>query len=258
MKSAIQMISLSDLTVDLAVQRQLNKHRAVRMSWNFDWDLFGVITVSSRSDGRYVVLDGQHRVEAARLAGYGDAKVSCEVFSNLNVEHEAGVFLGRQQFKIVSAIDEYRVLKAKKDPMAEDIERIVQSHGWRVDRKLKADDGRAISAIRALETLWRRDQNGERRLIDRTLGILTKAWGHDRDAVTATLLTGMGGFIATYGEKVNDARLSDRLAKHTTAATFAGAARLRRGGTGGSLANAATNEIRDIYNRGLSERNKLL
>lgn len=251
MNSQIKKLRLKQLGIDSSVQRTLNIRRAKRMSEAFDWDAFGVLTVSGRGDATYVILDGQHRVAAARLAGFENESVSCEVFSGLDLTDEARIFIERQNFKKPSPVDEYFVLLTKQDEAAMGIQNAIELHGWRVDRN---GAEKVITAVRALEELWRRDPRG----VDRTIGVLTGAWGHGRDVVAAGLISGAGQILTSYGDQIDDKRLIDKLSKNFTAESIYGAARTRRASTGGTVANAMANVIKDLYNRGLTANRRLL
>ena len=70
---ALEWIPISALVIDTGYQRPL-----ARENWNkinaiaaaFDWRFFTPVLVSPLGDGRYALIDGQHRSHAALRAGY--------------------------------------------------------------------------------------------------------------------------------------------------------------------------------------------
>jgi hypothetical protein len=79
------------LFADPTYQRDLDTRRAVEMAGTFDRRLLGVLDVSRRDDGRYAILDGQHR-HATVVAVTPLAHVVCNVYEGLTVEDEARLF----------------------------------------------------------------------------------------------------------------------------------------------------------------------
>lgn len=82
-KGELKWLRLSDLRVDPTYQREIletGKANIRRMIEGFSWLLFGVVIVASRPNGKYAIIDGQHRVTAALLHG-NIAEVPCLVLS---------------------------------------------------------------------------------------------------------------------------------------------------------------------------------
>lgn len=83
-------------------QRQLNSSVAkIAAAWNDK--KCGAITVSFR-DGKFYVIDGQHRVAAAKIAGC--TNIFSMILTGMSREDEIGMFVNQNQnCKIVSAYD---------------------------------------------------------------------------------------------------------------------------------------------------------
>ena len=142
----------SDTTVDHRYQRELDAKRAEHMAAQFNADLMGVPVVSKRSDGSYVRIDGQHRVAAALIAGFGDVPIHMEVFEGLTIQQEAELFIrlngGR---KAIGAVDKYKARIEAREVVALEIFGVLKKHGCRI----AAGRGRGIvAAVAAIESAY--------------------------------------------------------------------------------------------------------
>jgi hypothetical protein len=89
-----EMISLpkSMLAVDDSYQRDVSNNRAIAIAKNWSWLACGVLVVARRSsDQTYYVVDGQHRLNAARKRSDID-RLPCIVFETDDACQEAGGF----------------------------------------------------------------------------------------------------------------------------------------------------------------------
>ncbi len=70
---SIEWVHLEDLSVDPSYQRSIDNEGSRRLiasiAANFDWRLCSPLIVSRRSDGKKVIIDGQHRWAAATRRG---------------------------------------------------------------------------------------------------------------------------------------------------------------------------------------------
>jgi hypothetical protein len=88
----IVFVEISDLIVDLTYQRKIEKRgwkNIQKIAENFDWSKFTPLMVSLRPDGKFAIIDGQHRAHAAALCG--KTRVPAMV-SKLTVAQEAAAF----------------------------------------------------------------------------------------------------------------------------------------------------------------------
>lgn len=84
-----KILNVSDLRVDESYQRPLTVTYA-QIAKNYDEKLFQPLTVSQRADGSYYVIDGRHRLEAAKILSL--MTVPCMVHTGLNILQEADLF----------------------------------------------------------------------------------------------------------------------------------------------------------------------
>ena len=73
-------------------QGPLQPRRVAEIRDGFDARFAGTLVVAERADGFYA-LDGQHRAEAARQAGYGDVAMRAEIWTGLSPHDEREMYL---------------------------------------------------------------------------------------------------------------------------------------------------------------------
>jgi hypothetical protein len=255
----LEYIPASKLVADLAVQRSsLDEARVARMADRFDIDLVGVLEVSRRDDGSQHVLDGMHRTAAARAADLGDIELPCLVWEGLTRAEEAHMFLGLNNAKGVNAVDRFRVRVVAEDPAAVALDEILALSGWTV--KAGTADG-YFMAVGALEALWNTTPTYGRsnaQIVDKTIRILTEAWGRQPDTMRSQIVTGIGSMVLRYGDTLNTSKLVSVLALYSGGPRkLVGDARtlrsFRRGRVGDSVAEILVREV----NRGVRKANKL-
>lgn len=242
-----------DFMVDHQVQRNLNDKRVEEMAADFRPDSMGLITASRRLDNRLYILDGQHRVAAARQANY-DGPIATREFQNLTIEEEAGLFLTLNHTRHVSPIERFKVRVTLGDRVAVNVNNILKAYGLHVDYAA-AKQGNTVSAIVTLESVYRGagvwDDGEYSDLVDKTIKPVVKAYATDgslKDNIfSRAMIEGMGIFQATFGKRIDQDRLVEVLSaippKQITAR-----ARTRRDAMGGSIGENAAEVIHSIYN----------
>lgn len=118
----LQFIPPSELQVDGTYQRDLAAStsqtliRKIAMFWN--WDLCQPLVVARRANGALYVIDGQHRLEAAKLRG-DIGQLPCVVVEYANAADEAASFVHlNQQRRPLSKLDIFKAAVASEDPEA--------------------------------------------------------------------------------------------------------------------------------------------
>src|SRR5690606_25145225 len=131
-KPEVRRVPLNLLTVDLRVQRALDRRKVNRIAAELNPDAIGMICVSKRPDGTYVIIDGQHRVEALKITGAANTTVLCEVFNDLTLADEAAMFRWRNNTTQPHYIDRFRVRLVEGDGDVRAIVDILHKYGWRL------------------------------------------------------------------------------------------------------------------------------
>ena len=220
--SKLVELSPKEFSVDLKVQRMLNEDRADKMAEDFQPHALGLVTASKRADGHVYCLDGNHRISAARKAGY-DGLMATRLFEGLTLKEEAALFLSLNSSRAVQAIDRFKVRVTQGEPIAVGINTVLKRYDLHVDWANNQSLG-VISAIGALEKVYKgagvREEGEYPDLLDNLCKVLTKAWGSDannkdRSMFSASVIMGLGTFIAIYNKRIDYDRL-DYALKTTT------------------------------------------
>lgn len=131
---SIEWIKVEDLQVDLTYQRSAEASdsqriiKAIALDW--DWRLCAPLTVSRRTEPRgFYVIDGQHRLEAARRRGDIDY-LPCIISTFDTLAEEAGCFVAvNTRRKQVSTLDTFRAALAAEDEKAVLIHAVITGAG---------------------------------------------------------------------------------------------------------------------------------
>ena len=95
-KGRILMVNVYALNVDNTYQRPAVMQKVSKISRDWSWIACGAITAVNR-DGQMFVIDGQHRVLAARKANIGE--IPCVLFNSESRKQEAIGFLDVNTFR---------------------------------------------------------------------------------------------------------------------------------------------------------------
>lgn len=261
--SKLVELHAKEFSLDLKVQRQLNEDRADKMAEDFQPHALGLLTASKRADGHVYVLDGSHRVSAARKANYSGL-LACRLFEDLTLKEEAALFLTLNSSRAVQSIDRFKVRVTQGEPIATGINKVLKHYNLHVDWANNSSLG-TISAIGALEKLYKgmgiREEGEYPELVDKLCDILLKAYGkdaanNDRSMFSATIIQGLGTFIAIYNKQIDTDRLVAQLQTSTPRQIITNTRVLKDAKIkGAQLAMNAAQVILNMYNN--RNRNKL-
>lgn len=247
-------VPLADLKFDPVINREIDPGLIALISKNFDPDAIGVLHVSARSDGSYVVIDGQHRSQAMLDMGWLDQLVECKVHRNLTISDEARLFVILNRRRNVHPIDVFdKEVKAGMDP-ASSIAQILIDMGLKVARSSTQTNG--IAAVAALRYIYTGVKYGATRrnpkALRDTLSVVSGAWGPGPTSFNGDMLQGVGAVILRFGEGIDKPRLVERLASMPGGAGgLLGRGRTLREIRGGTVTDCVASCVVDLYNKGL-------
>lgn len=257
--TAVQWLPIGQLDIDPRINRPLDTRRVDNIARDFDPDALGVLTVSARESGQYVLIDGQHRAASVRQLGWGDEqRVPCDVRPGLTLAEEARLFVNLNNTAKPTAI--YRFLRrvTAGEDVAVAINHIVALAGLEVSDQ--PGDGR-INAVVAMERVYSgtgalaREMGPYPDALEGSLRILTEAFGRTDDAVRGPLVQGVGALLVRYGPAVDRASLVARLSKLPVGANgLLSRARGMHEYQGGSLPRCVSEVCVGLYNGGRRTR----
>ena len=174
-------------------QRGIVQARVKVYADNYNPNIFGIILVSHR-DGKYYVVDGQHRVEVAKLLGI--KTVWCQVLEGLTYTQEAEHFYEINHNKTrLNANQKFHSKVEAKDSDALNIVRAFTKYRFSYSKEGNESKDNVISAIGSLTLIYRRSGYNELCIL---LEILRRAWNGDHSSLKAEIIKGLDTFISNY------------------------------------------------------------
>ena len=200
---ALRSISTARLTSGSAYQRPINEREVNRLVREWDDRLLDPLAVSFRN-GRFNLVDGQHRVIALRRRNEGkDVMVLCRVYTGLSYKQEAElcVRLDKAKKRMSLAQSTNALLESGSDPRLKEIKRLMAFEGftWALDKSKGGNY--EVTTTRAVISAY--DLLGPDAFL-RMMRILDGAWQGDPASLSATMISGLALFIKTYETELND------------------------------------------------------
>lgn len=203
------VIDKSLLYIDRAYQREENEKKVKEFAANFSWQSCGVIIVMERSDGFYLVVDGQHRVLAAFRRS--DIKtMPCLVFPSTSIASEAECFINTNTSrKPVTAYDKFKASLVSENSMAVELQQICQENGLILRRHSQAVG--TITCVAACQRIMR--TQGGSNALRRSLSLAAELAAAENINVSDILLTGLSYLDFHIEGGLNNTRLRQQLIK---------------------------------------------
>ena len=208
--TTLARVPTKNLKIDPRYQRQADQRRIERMATQWDDALAGVLEVSLR-DGHLFVMDGQHRLLAARLHGVRMLRVL--IHSDLDTKAEAERFAKLNTGRVrPNRLALFRARLVAEEPLALRIMACIRSHGL-----LLVDGSRdvGIRSIGVVEAIGGYDIS----LLDTTFNVIHAAWEDEEGSLAGEILGGVASFIDIYGRhpRYSERQLITKLARISTA-----------------------------------------
>lgn len=149
-------VALGAMVICEQAQRALKPARVEQILADLDLDAFGEPILSLR-EGRYYIVDGQHRVRAlARFLGEGWEKteIPCKVYEGMSEKEEAHLFRQLNSVLPSTPYDKFKVGVTAGYEEETRIKAIVEAAGLHIGRGRKEQAG-AVSAIGSLRHAYR-------------------------------------------------------------------------------------------------------
>ena len=245
----LKWVPLAEMVVNPKAQRELNGAWVAKIAAGFDPEQLGHPTLSLRN-GKYFIVDGQHRVEATRRAMGPDQLMQCWVYEGLDEAGEANMFRRLNDQKQVTALSKFHVAVTAGWEKESEIDRIVRAQGCSVSKNKTSG---AVSCVGTLHKVF--DANGGIAL-GRALRLLMQGCG---DAgMTAALIEGMGMVVGTYNGALDDLHMVRKLQEFPAGTVgLMNAANQTKLSTGHTIGQCVAATLVDAYNRGKQGRARL-
>lgn len=204
----MRRIAINRLITDRRYQRDLILARVKRIADDLDLDALGVFTVSERSDGALVIVDGQHRHAAVMSHDMGEWEVEARVYSGISIEQEAALYRQLNDTRRITAWDDFKAGLEARDPECLEIRRIANEAGFKITNQ--SSDGQ-VCCIHALRTIYRRKGGADALL--KSLQDSRAAWGTIAAAAEGDILLGLSILHSTYNGELDRPALIKKLSK---------------------------------------------
>ena len=203
-------LSTAQLTSGLAYQRVVNTREVDRLVREWDNRLLEPLIVSYR-DGRFYVIDGQHRISAMRkINGGRDVMMRCKVYTGLTYVDEAALCwkLDKAKKRLSLSQSTNALAESGLDAEISTIKRLMNSAGftWALGRKYSKCY--EVATTRAVINAYRLLGNDGFLRLFRLLG---DTWAGVPASLTAPVISGMALMLSTYGAELDDKTFVRRL-----------------------------------------------
>lgn len=191
------------LTSSQPYQRPIEKKMVEHLVKEWDARLFDPIAVSFR-DGKFHVVDGQHRIIALRQMNDGKhIMVACKVYSGMTYQQEADFCykLDKAKKRLNLSQSTNAIAESGADAEISEIKRIVESCGFIWALREKGGNVGEITATRATINTYRQLGSAA---FTRMMRLLRDTWHGSACSLTARLLSGLALFIKTYETEMED------------------------------------------------------
>lgn len=179
-------IRYEDLAIESAYQRPPSPQLINRIAKDFQPDKAWPLRVNFR-DGRYYVVDGQHRLVAGHKAGI--KQFLCHVQAGKSLEEEAQFFWetqSKQARRNLTAFQLFNARVASQEPVALRVKELCENVGIHIAGHL--DKGGDCQCVSALEDCIR--QFGTDALV-MALNALMLCWSKDKNGLESIFVMGM-------------------------------------------------------------------
>ncbi|MBY0301273.1 DUF6551 family protein [Sphingomonas ginsenosidimutans] len=249
----LQYCTPDQLRVDPSYQRELDarSHQLIgRIAHGWDWSLFQPLVVARRHDGTLYVVDGQHRLRAAKLRR-DIAQLPCVIFYPADPAEEAAVFVDlNQNRRPLTAFALYNAALASGDEQALALDDRLREAGLSFTGAADVKDFKpgALNNVATVRKWHARHGDRHTRTVLTTIG---RAFAGQVIRIGSPLFAGIAALVLEHGDQLNGHLLTDVLSQPQDdwLADF----RRRAADDATGIQSAAIAVIRDAYNEALVE-----
>ncbi len=176
----VAMIDKAALRVDERYQRSLSERRSEavvrKIVGEFTWHRFGALVCADNGDGTYMVIDGQHRLVAARQME-AISSLPCVVLDADTLKEQASAFVGINKNRVkINSVQIYHAERIAGDETAQAMHRVLERSNCSIPRNVKALDQMAPGEILAVGAVNNSVRRFGERITCRALTVLRQAY----------------------------------------------------------------------------------
>ena len=230
-------------------QRKIKTKKVDDIFNKYDDNLVNQITVSLR-DGRYYIIDGQHRVTAIKKKFGSNAVVKCRVIPGLTIKDEASYFrkINKSQQEI-SSNDDFNSGYYEEDPVIMDIINIGGKYGISFGNKNLNNMKNIKFRVKAVETVQNIYNKYGAEVFNRVCSILSQSFPDEQSAFSASMMEAIAMIADIYGKNCSDSILIKKLRAQNPDRLIFDARNDKASGSAPTSKKLARILIRSVYNR---------
>ncbi len=267
------MVATGELQLDMSYQRQPRPGRIKNLIADYDPLAAGTLIVSARADGTLYVIDGQHRLLAARALQQPRAQLPAFVVYGLTPADEAMLFQYYNHNRVaVRAHERFHALLQQRDPIAMTVKAVVEASEFHLSTLSASGRGALMCYNELLDVVMR----AERRygagtgavLLTAALRIIQVAWDMEPPSQRGLVINTVAHFHAAFTWPPNPAyhwnEAARRFGRHLPVERLLSSVNMARlttnGGTAARVGALGTllQVLLDAYNYGRRDRNRLM
>jgi hypothetical protein len=243
----IRQVDIGDFETDLEIQRPLDRAKVDRIKKQFDPNGIGVVEAWEREPNHLVLVDGQHRIQAARDKGYPE-NVDCKIHIGITKQDAAELFLLLNNTSRLKPVDQFLTgLTAGRHAEIE-IAKIVMESGYQISRQSTMSGINGVESLRKIYFGGKRTGDTEHPdALRRTLQLANDAW-KQQEPVSGHVFLGIGYFMLRFGEDAELQSLAKKLGQAGGPNYLLGKGREAQSFNGGTVASNIGRVVHRIYN----------
>ncbi|MGR3593022.1 MAG: hypothetical protein ACU0BO_13745 [Limimaricola soesokkakensis] len=176
-RPALQWIPIERLVIDDRYQRPLleaNWEIIRRIARSFTWTRFSPVMVAPVEDGRFALIDGQHRTHAAALVGH--TAVPGAINHHLDPAAQAAAFAGiNGDMTRVHPIQVFKAALAAGEAWAVECQQVVAKAGCQLMTVQASSEKRQVRQVYAVSAIRQMVAAGHGELVTRSLTALARS-----------------------------------------------------------------------------------
>lgn len=214
----------------------------------FSWSKFGAVAVVDNLDGSYCVIDGQHRITAAKEHPQVN-EIPALIIQAETLADQAEAFLAVNRDRVrTNSMQEFFARVAAKEKTALKMRDVCERADVTIAKFAKVADTLAPNetvAVAAISTSVNRYGD---EAVERALKAIRTAYPDTPGQLRAGMIKALAEFFYIYGQQIQDDRMQEVLVAKTPSEREA-AARAFKNHTGGTTQKALREVLLHDYNR---------
>jgi hypothetical protein len=245
-RPTLEWVNVELVDVDNNYQRPLKQHLVDKILRKFEWKKFGAVCLVRKGDGRFNVIEGQHRCKAAQLHPDVDQVPAC-ITDAVGTESDADSFLAINRDRMaVTSIEQFWAGITAGNAADIAVQKVLNAAGCDVVPEQGYYKPHLTNSVFAVRRCLERYGEAATR---RALQVLRQAWPNDDKALNGSMIQALARIVRANEKAVTDLDLAAAI-RPQTRKQLAGMADGLRKLAGGSQETVLAKAIVELHNKG--------